>query len=54
MTFDRFRMEGYLSAIENALEYISKRGFRESNYEINEVIKWLKEEKKIIETHLKY
>lgn len=33
--------QGYKKAIEEALEYISKRGFRECNYETNEIIKWL-------------
>ena len=34
--------KGYQKAIKDILDYISKRGFRQSNYEMDEVIKWLK------------
>jgi len=33
--------EGYNQAIKDVLEYLSDRGFRESNYEITELTKWL-------------
>ena len=39
--------KGYQKAIEDALNYLSERGFRESNYEIIELTKWLWEKSKL-------
>jgi hypothetical protein len=40
------KIESKQEAFREVIEFLSQRGFRESNYEIKELTKWLKEKVK--------
>lgn len=41
----KWKEQGRQEMIKEVLEYLSQRGFRESNYEVIELTKWLMSEK---------